>query len=241
MPCGLVPVRYRRREITPKEAMARMSKFDLVIFDCDGVLLDSELISSGANAEAYTRLGYAITRHEVVARFTGMPDEAVDAELMSEIGKPLPPGFRDDIKRDVLAKYRTELQAVEGAAALLSSLRTAKCIASSSSPAKLALGLIETEMFELVYPNIFSTKLVARGKPHPDIFLYAAQKMGASPSRCMVVEDSVAGVTAAKSAGMTCVGFTGGSHCMDGHTERLYAAGADAVVDRLGGVNSFAE
>jgi HAD superfamily hydrolase (TIGR01509 family) len=221
--------------------MACMSKFDLVIFDCDGVLLDSELISSGANAEAYTRLGYAITRHEVVARFTGMPDEAVDAELMSEIGKPLPPGFRDDIKRDVLAKYRTELQAVEGAATLLSSLKTAKCIASSSSPAKLALGLIETEMFELVYPNIFSTKLVERGKPHPDIFLYAAQKMGASPSRCMVVEDSVAGVTAAKSAGMTCVGFTGGSHCMDGHAERLYAAGADAVVDRLDGVNSFAE
>jgi HAD superfamily hydrolase (TIGR01509 family) len=218
-----------------------MSKFDLVIFDCDGVLLDSELIACRADAEAFTRLGYKITTQEVSARFAGMPDEAVDAALASELGKPLPVGFRSEIKKVVLEKYKTELRAIDGANELLASLKTAKCIASSAAPAKLALGLIETEMFELVYPNIFSTRLVEKGKPHPDIFLFAAQKMGASPSRCLVIEDSVAGVKAAKSAGMTCVGFTGGSHCAEGHSQRLYEAGADTVVDRLEAINSLAE
>lgn len=210
-----------------------MTEFDLVIFDCDGVLLDSEIIACRADAEAYTSLGYEITTEEVSRRFAGMPDEAVDAALAAEIGKPLPADFRTKIKKSVIEKYRTELQPINGARTLLSSLKTAKCIASSASPSKLALGLIETEMYELVYPNIFSTRLVERGKPHPDIFLYAARKMEASPSRCIVVEDSVAGVTAAKSAGMTCVGFTGGSHCTEGHSQRLYDVGADTVVDRL--------
>lgn len=218
-----------------------MTKFDLVIFDCDGVLLDSEIIACRADADAYTRLGYEITTEEVSRRFAGMPDEAVDAALADELGKPLPPHFRSEVKKTVIGKYRTELEAIDGASTLLSSLKTAKCIASSASPAKLALGLIETEMFELVYPNIFSTKLVEKGKPHPDIFLYAARKMGASPSRCIVVEDSVAGVTAAKSAGMTCVGFTGGSHCADGHSERLHGAGADTVVARLKEIKSLIE
>ena len=218
-----------------------MSKFDLVIFDCDGVLLDSEIIACRADAEAYTRLGYEITAQEVSARFAGMPDDAVDAALASEIGKTLPPDFRPKIKKTVIEKYKTELRAIDGASALLSSLKTAKCIASSAAPAKLALGLIETEMFELVYPNIFSTRLVKNGKPHPDIFLYAAQRMGVSPMRCIVIEDSVAGVTAAKSAGMTCVGFTGGTHCADGHSTRLFEAGADTVVDRLDAIKSLAE
>jgi HAD superfamily hydrolase (TIGR01509 family) len=222
-------------------ATPNMTKFDLVIFDCDGVLLDSEIIACRADAEAYTRFGYEITTQEISRRFAGMTDEAVDAALVEEIGKPIPTDFRAEIKKAIIGKYRTELQAIEGATTLLSSLKTAKCIASSASPAKLALGLIETEMYELVYPNIFSAKLVAKGKPHPDKFHYAARKMGVLPSRCIVIEDSVAGVTAAKSAGMTCVGFTGGSHCADGHESRLYEAGADTVVDMLNVVKSLVE
>lgn len=213
-----------------------MPSFDLIIFDCDGVLLDSEIIACRADAEAYTRLGYNITTEEVAARFAGMPDEAVDAAITSEMGKPLPPNFRAEIKKSVIAKYKTELRMIDGAKSLLSSLKTPKCIASSAAPAKLALGLIETDMFELVYPNIFSAKLVKKGKPHPDIFLYAAQKMGVEPSRCIVIEDSKAGVTAAKSAGMTCVGFTGGSHCAANHSDRLFEAKADHVIDTLAAV-----
>ncbi|MAO25727.1 HAD family phosphatase [Roseovarius sp.] len=218
-----------------------MPKFDLVIFDCDGVLLDSEIIACRADAEAYTCLGYEITTEEISRRFAGMPDEAVDAALAAELGAPLPAHFRTEIKKSVIEKYRSDLQPINGAKSLLSSLKTAYCIASSASPAKLALGLIETEMFELVYPNIFSTKLVDKGKPHPDIFLYAAKKMGALPSRCIVIEDSVAGVTAAKSAGMTCIGFTGGSHCVEGHSHRLIEVGADTVVDHLGAIKLLVE
>lgn len=210
-----------------------MPRFDLVIFDCDGVLVDSEGIACGADADAYTRLGVPITAQQVSARFSGMPDAAVDAAMAAEVGKPVPPDFRANIEKAVLETYKTDLHEIAGAHALLSSLTTAKCVASSSAPAKLALGLIETQMFELVYPNIFSTALVEKGKPHPDIFLYAAQKMGVPPSRCVVVEDSVAGVTAAKSAAMTCIGFTGGSHCEEGHADQLYSAGADTVVDTL--------
>lgn len=218
-----------------------MNKFDLVIFDCDGVLLDSEIIACQAIAEAYSLLGYVISTEEVSRRFSGMPDEGVDAAIEVELGTPLPANFRADIKKRVLGKYRTDLKPINGAKSVLSSLKTPKCIASSASPSKLSLGLIETDMFELVYPNIFSTRLVARGKPHPDIFLYAADKMDALPSRCIVVEDSVAGVSAAKSAGMTCIGFTGGSHCAEGHSQCLYDASADIVVDNLEAVKSIVE
>ena len=218
-----------------------MEKFDLVIFDCDGVLLDSEIISCQADAEAYTRLGLQITTEEIAKRFAGMPDEAVDAELATELGRPLPANFRAKIKLAVLAKYRTEMKAIDGASSLLSSLKTAKCIASSASPAKLALGLIEADLYELVYPHIFSTRLVERGKPHPDIFLFSAEQMNVSPSRCIVIEDSMAGVSAAKRAGMACVGFTGGSHCTDDHAERLRTAGADSVIGELGAIRALVD
>ncbi len=218
-----------------------MTKFDLVIFDCDGVLLDSEIIACRADAEAYTRLGYEISTAEVARRFAGMLDEAVDEVLSAEIGVPLPANFRAEIKKSVIEKYRTELQPIAGARKLLSSLTIDKCIASSASPAKLALGLVETELYELVYPDVFSASLVKRGKPYPDIFLYAAGKMDASPANCIVVEDSVAGVTAAKAAGMMCIGFTGGSHCLEGHSQRLYDARADTVVDSLDAVLSIVE
>lgn len=210
-----------------------MREFELVIFDCDGVLLDSEIIACRADAKAYTELGFSISTEEVSRRFAGMPDEAVDAILANEVGKPLPDGFRDKIKREVIKKYRTELQAIPGAKDLLTSLSTKKCIASSAAPAKLALGLVETELYELVYPNIFSTSLVENGKPHPDIFLYASQNLNTRPDQCIVVEDSVAGVTAAKSAGMACVGFDGGFHCGYGHRERLIEAGADHVCNTM--------
>lgn len=209
------------------------NNIDLVIFDCDGVLLDSEIIACAVDAEALRNIGYDITTEQVAMRFAGIPDEAVDLMFEKELGRPLPDNFRADIKRKVLDKYRTELQPITGAKSLLSSLKTNKCIASSAAPAKLALGLVNADLFELVYPHIFSARLVARGKPHPDIFEYAASVMDVPATRCLVLEDSVAGVTAAKAAGMQCVGFTGGSHCQAGHADRLRDAGAFQVIARL--------
>lgn len=206
---------------------------DLVIFDCDGVLVDSEIIACAADAEALRNIGYDITTQQVAQRFAGMPDKAVDTILEKEMGHPLPENFRVDIKRKVMEKYRTELQPIKGAKSLLSNLKTNKCIASSSAPAKLALGLVNTDLYELVYPHIFSTYLVVNGKPYPDIFEYAARQMGVSAARCLVLEDSVAGVMAAQAAKMKCVGFIGGAHCQPGHADRLKDAGAYRVIDQL--------
>jgi len=213
--------------------MTIQQNFELVIFDCDGVLIDSEIISSSANAEALTKAGYPITTEEVIQRYTGVPDTALYAEVEAKLGRPLPGRFDEDIKKLVFQKYRTELRSITGAREVLSSLTTKRCIASSSSPTKLALGLIETGLYELAYPHIYSANLVARGKPHPDIFEFAARAMKSAPGNCLVIEDSVAGVTAARAAGMACIGFSGGSHCMDGHAEKLKNAGAFTVIDGL--------
>ncbi len=206
---------------------------DLVIFDCDGVLIDSEIIACAEDAQALRDVGYDITTQQMAQRFAGIPDQAIDIMLEKELGKPFPKNFRAEIKRKVLKRYHTDLQPIKGAKTMLSTLKTSKCIASSSAPAKLALGLINTDLYELIYPHIYSAHLVARGKPHPDIFEYAARKMGVQAARCLVLEDSVAGVTAAKAAGMKCIGFTGGSHCQAGHAERLNNAGAFRVIERL--------
>lgn len=203
---------------------------ELVIFDCDGVLIDSELIACSADADALSEVGFEITCEGVIERFAGVPSDAMYATVEAELGHALPEGFDALVKKRVLEKYRTELQAIEGAQEVLFSMKARKCVASSSSPAKLALGLVETGLFELLYPHVFSTALVSRGKPNPDLFLYSAKAMGVDPSDCVVVEDSVAGVNAARAAGMRSIGFVGGSHCLPGHSERLVKAGAETVI-----------
>ena len=205
----------------------------LTIFDCDGVLIDSEIIACGVDAEELTEIGFKISTEDVVHRFSGMPSEAMYATIEAELGRPLPEDFTDRVKRRIEAAYRTDLRPIAGAAEVLGALRRPFCVASSSSPAKLALGLVETGLYELFYPHIFSTALVARGKPHPDLFLYAARAMGADPADCVVIEDSIAGVTAASRAGMRAIGFTGGSHCLPGHGDRLIAAGAASLVSNF--------
>ena len=202
----------------------------LAIFDCDGVLIDSEVIACGVEAEELSKIGFAISRQGVIDRFSGMPSDAMYPMIEAELGRALPAGFGDQVKHRIVEAYRTELRAIDGVAEILGALRGPVCVASSSAPAKLALGLVETGLYELLYPHIFSTALVQRGKPHPDLFLYAAKAMGAAVYDCVVVEDSVAGVTAARRAGMRAIGFVGGSHCQPGHAERLVAAGADRIV-----------
>ena len=206
---------------------------DLVIYDCEGVLIDSELIACSAEADALSKIGYHITSDRVVERFAGMPSDAMYEIIGSELGQALPGGFGTQVKQkgswkvsDRTARHRRGRTGSVIAAG-------AKYVASSSSPAKLAVGLVETGLFELLYPNVFSTALVERGKPHPDLFLYAANAMSAEVSDCIVVEDSIAGVTAARNAGMRSIGFVGGSHCGPGHSDKLLEAGAETVIDDL--------
>ncbi|RVC72404.1 HAD family hydrolase [Mesorhizobium sp. M2A.F.Ca.ET.046.02.1.1] len=205
----------------------------LVIFDCDGVLVDSEIIVSTAEAAEITRVGRSITVGEAVEQFAGVPANDMYRLIEAELGTPLPPDFSKRIDARVRELYLSELTAIAGARETIRALRIPCCVASSSAPHRLGLALAKTELFELFYPHIFSTVLVQNGKPAPDIFLYAAEKMGVSASDCVVVEDSIAGVTAGKAAGMTVLGFLGGSHCSPAHNVRLKEAGAKYIFNRF--------
>jgi HAD superfamily hydrolase (TIGR01509 family) len=202
----------------------------LVVFDCDGVLVDSEVLACRAVADTLAAFGHAIGAESITERFTGVSNKDMYAALAEDIGGPLAEEFDAAMKRRALDLFERELAAIAGLATVLPQLAVAKCVASSSLPDDIVWKLQRTDLLRWFPPSaIFSTALVTHGKPAPDIFLYAAEKMGASPGRSVAIEDSAPGVTAAKAAGMATFGFTGGSHCRPGHAARLVAAGADLV------------
>ena len=203
---------------------------DLVVFDCDGVLVDSEVLACRAVVDTLAAFGHSVCAESVARRFTGVSNKDMYAALAADIGGPLPDEFDAAMKRCALDLFERELAAIAGLATVLPQLAVAKCVASSSLPDDIMWKLQRTDLLRWFPATaIFSTALVARGKPAPDIFLYAAEKMGVSPGRAIAIEDSAPGVTAAKAAGMATFGFAGGSHCRPGHAARLEAAGADLV------------
>jgi HAD superfamily hydrolase (TIGR01509 family) len=210
-----------------------MTNPTLIIFDCDGVLIDSEVIFYEAYAGAFREHGCSISASELAERFSGLSGEAITAELGNEIGNRLPDTFHADVAFNILERYKTGVPAIPGAAKVLSHLTMRRCVASSAAPTKLALGLIQAGLFDLLYPHIFSSSLVKHPKPSPDIFLFAAKQMKVSARECLVVEDSVAGIIAAKSSGMTAWGFVGGSHSSNKATDQMLAAGADCIISDL--------
>jgi len=205
----------------------------LVIFDCDGVLVDSEIIVSTAEAAEITRVGHRISVEEAVEQFAGVPASDMYRLIEGQLGTPLPADLSARIDARVRELYLSDLAAIAGARETIRKLKVPCCVASSSEPNRLGLALAKTELLELFYPHFFSTVLVGNGKPAPDIFLYAAEKMGVSPADCVVVEDSVVGVTAAIAAGMIALGFVGGSHCGPSHAARLKEAGAKRIFNRF--------
>ena len=206
---------------------------DLLIFDCDGVLVDSELLAASALAEEVTTFGLALSAEDCVARFTGISMAAVLAMIDADLGRPLPPDFEARVRAADERAFARQLQPIEGVAAAIQALGRRRCVASSGLPEKIRFSLRLTGLLPLFEPYLFSASMVARGKPAPDLFLYAAQQMHVPPAACLVVEDSVAGVTAATAAGMRVLGFTGGAHCNGGTAARLASAGAMAVFDRM--------
>ncbi|MCC8966314.1 HAD family hydrolase [Bradyrhizobium sp. Pear76] len=200
--------------------------FDLVIFDCDGVLVDSEVISCRAHADTLTRHGFPITPDGVLKRFLGVSDREARRIVESEIGRTLPDTFEAEVKHATLSFYADDLNAIAHVGDAIAGLALPKCVASSGTPEKIHHGLTCAGLYDQLAPHIFSATQVQRGKPAPDLFLFAANQMGANPARCVVIEDSVAGVTGALAAGMTVLGFYGGSHCTAEHEDMLRKAGA---------------
>lgn len=209
--------------------------FDLVIFDCDGVLIDSEVISTRSTVEALSALGYVISEQDASRQFVGRSYASMRKQIEEEWGKPLPLSFEADIEQRTLEAMTTSLQPTKGIAAALSSLSLPRCVASSSSVDWISLGLTKTGLLDHLAPHLFSASMVENGKPAPDIFLYAARQMGFEPAKALVVEDSLPGVQAGVAAGTTVIGFTGGSHILDKaeHGEQLHAAGASRIIDDM--------
>ncbi|MBR0692340.1 HAD family hydrolase [Bradyrhizobium lablabi] len=199
---------------------------DLVIFDCDGVLVDSEVISCRAHAETLTRHGYPITPDGVLKRFLGVSDREARRMVETELGRKLPDDFEAEIKRATLGCYAEDLNAIAHVGDAIAALGMPKCVASSGAPEKIRHGLSCAGLYGQLAPHIFSAVQVKRGKPAPDLFLFAAEQMKARPERCVVIEDSVPGVTGARAVGMRVLGFYGGSHCTVEQAAELAAAGA---------------
>lgn len=206
---------------------------ELIIFDCDGVLIDSETIACRVDAECFAEIGFPVTFEDVRENYVGKTWRTMFADVELRHGRALPENFIEVIRARTAAAFETELKATEGIEGLLDALTLSKCIASSSGFDRLEHSLTLTKLWSRFAPHIFSAMQVARGKPAPDLFLFAANEMRVVPEACLVVEDSVAGVTAARAAGMRVIGFTGGGHCGPTHPERLRAAGAEAVAKTM--------
>jgi HAD superfamily hydrolase (TIGR01509 family) len=206
---------------------------DLIIFDCDGVLVDSEVISCRAHADVLTRHGYPITSEQVFERFLGRSTRQANLEIESELGRKLPEAYHGDLQDELSRSFEADLEAIRGIHDVLDTVTRRVCVASSGSHQRMRVSLGSTGLYDRLAPNIFSAAQVKNGKPAPDLFLFAASEMGVPPQRCVVIEDSLAGIAGARAAGMTVFGFHGGSHCGDGHAKTLRQAGADLTFDDM--------
>jgi HAD superfamily hydrolase (TIGR01509 family) len=202
----------------------------VVIFDCNGVLVDSEPIASAVLADQLQLAGVAMTAEILARRFHGRRATDVFAGIEAATERQLPPDFSAAVAAETLRRLRTELRPVPHAAHALTWIRGPKAVASSSSIDRMRLSLDVTNLLRFFEPRLFSANDVPNGKPAPDLFLLAARHLAVNPADCIVVEDSAAGVTAANAAGMRPIGFVGGSSA-EGHlAQDLVEAGARAVI-----------
>jgi HAD superfamily hydrolase (TIGR01509 family) len=210
----------------------------VVIFDCNGVLVDSEPLATTIVSQEFMRAGFPLTPEVVARYFTGRRPADMFAEVEIAARRKLPPNFADTVASVILRRFRKELRATPHAEYALSWLRGPKCVASSSSHERIRVSLESAGLIRFFEPNLFSASDVRNGKPAPDLFLHAAGKLQVSPSECIVVEDSAVGVAAGVAAGMTVIGFVGGSHAGSQLETRLRSAGARSVIPDLRALKS---
>lgn len=204
----------------------------LLIFDCDGVLVDSEMLSCRIDAELLMECGVPYTADEVAREFVGVSLKDQIARIEAEHGITLPLDFAHRLNATLFERFETELKPIEGVREAVLALPHRRCVASSSVPERIALSLRITGLTDL-FDHVFSATEVQRGKPAPDLFLHAAMQMDAPANDCLVIEDSPAGVQAARAAGMKVIGFTGGGHCAPGHADKLAKAGATHIIGHM--------
>ncbi len=210
----------------------------MVIFDCNGVLVDSEPIASAVLAGAFRRVGVPLTADDVTRQFHGRRAADIFATVERATRRRLPLGFAAEVAEETLRRFRAELRAVPHAAHALSWLRGPKAVASSSALERMRTSLEVTNLLRFFGSRLFSASDVAAGKPAPDLFLLAAERMAVDPAECIVIEDSVAGIAAAAAAGMAPIGFVGGSHGGGELARDLLAAGARTVIADMRAVKS---
>ncbi|MCI9864395.1 HAD family hydrolase [Rhizobium skierniewicense] len=206
----------------------------LLIFDCDGVLVDSEPVSIAVLIEMVAHQGVQISEKEAYERFLGRSVASMTKTLWEEYGIETDIDFLEHMRRILFERFRAELKAINGIAETLDRLSVARCVASSSQPERIRYSLGLTGLLERFEPNIFSATMVKNGKPAPDLFLHAAYEMGVAPGNCIVIEDSPAGIIAAKAAGMRVFAFTGGTHArFPAFREQIASLKPDLVFDAM--------
>ncbi|MEM9939277.1 MAG: HAD family phosphatase [Pseudomonadota bacterium] len=203
-----------------------------LILDCDGVIVDSEAIALVVERALLAECGLVYEEAAFLSRFVGLHNRDYHAALQRDAeatGITLPPNLFDRMKADIWRRFETELTSIAGIETVVDVFNGPIAVASSSETHRLQPKLDMTGLSHLFGPHVYSADLVEHGKPAPDLFLLAAERLEADPSSCIVVEDSVNGIRAAKAAGMTGFGFVGGGHADDGLAGRLLSAGAEQV------------
>ncbi len=210
----------------------------LVIFDCDGVLIDSEVIAAKIGADFANSFGHPITAQESAVRFSGKQSRIVWETICEELGIEFKEDDFRQMQHNVHEAYKTELKIIDGIDEVLQNLGNKFCVASTTRLEQLKTNLINVGLIDFFGENVFSASQVERPKPAPDVFLYAAKNMGYDPEDCLVIEDSIFGVMGACAANMKVIGFLGGGHITQGHDEALRSVGA---IDTFENMRDFYE
>ena len=212
---------------------ACLRKISLVIFDCDGVLVDSEYLSAQVLVETFAEIGVAIDLPFVFEHFLGHSFSSVAAKFAHLHGIGVRDSFETDYRANLLRRFSSDLKPMPGVVGVLDKLAVPYCVATGSSPLRVSRSLEVTELSSRVTDRVFTTTMVTHGKPAPDLFLHVAQEMGVPPSQCLVIEDSATGIEAANAAGMAVWQFTGGCHFQHGYNHQGTEHLVDRVFDRM--------
>lgn len=196
----------------------------MIIFDCDGTLVDSEIIAAQVFSKEWTALGVEMSEQFFLTHFVGT---GVDAEIVKEMNSRLPAGAQKIVEEKFLEQISQRLNPVRGIPEVLAKIPCAICVASNSDSSYLKKALATAKLDQFFGKKVYSAHDIGKFKPLPDLFLHAARESGVPPDQCLVIEDSVAGISAAKNAGMRVAVFLAGLHLNPAGRERLFSAKAD--------------